>query len=200
MTFPYGRLSGHCRYTVHRSQTPQHHVSVRTAVTSLPAHKPPTLTFLEKWHCQRGGVVCKEEHEAGSSRGPHWQRLKASAGHLCTAGIVEWWLYFFHELWRNLFLLFTCLSFLIFHKIGIHFKNYVYGLFCLHVWLCTCACLVPVEVRAPGTGATESCKPPYDWELNLGPLKYQKVLFITEPFSSLCEAVTLKNYFKQIMY
>lgn len=215
--FLYGWLSGH---TVHCSQTPQHHISVWSAFRSHGALFSNTATQrfrmdgcqvtanTQASHTDIFGEVTQPKRRSGV-HGIARSRLKqqdlagrgwkSSAVRLCTARIVGSWLYFFHELWRNLFL-FTCPSFLIFHKIGIYFKNCLYGLFCLHVWQCTYACLVPAEVRGPGTGATDSCKTPYDWELNQGPLKYQKVLFITEPFFSPCEAVTLWNYFKQIIY
>jgi hypothetical protein len=38
------------------------------------------------------------------------------------------------------------------------------------------------SVGSPGTGVTDGCKPPCGfWELNVGPLQEQQVLFTAEP-------------------
>jgi hypothetical protein len=57
---------------------------------------------------------------------------------------------------------------------------YVCMYVCMYVYA-MCACLVPSEVRSPGSGIREGCEPCGCWESNLGPLQEPWVLLTTEP-------------------
>ena len=78
-----------------------------------------------------------------------------------------------------IFFIFTFVIIILFYKSVLSAYMSVY--YHVHAWYPQRSQRSEESVRSSGTGATDSCEPPYGcWELNLGPLEEQPVLLADE--------------------